>query len=801
MSKQNSGTTKTSVKKTPEIPVNLRYLLLLIAYGFVTVLTPNLKAFDSNGPKFLALALLNLATFVFLFTRKELKARPEWYYAFFKNGIGITYAGLMIVSLLSFLKAINVLESVLHFAKIFTVFSAAYLVSILIAADKRNIRYLCAAMTLLLVFDSLTVFSGIAKYIDGKISSVGEILSVYSNKNGLASAIFVKIPFALWLFAFSQKWWRKLGILGTFLAITATLFMSTRAFYLGIFALTLAVIAFFVIRYFQSHNEQHLRPTGIYLILLVSALLIFSGTQRYLYPRTEDPYGKGVGARLATISSDETSAALRLDAWKWSWHLIRENPILGVGLGNWKITVLKEANQTIPDYNYPYKAHNDFVETTTETGILGGLFYFAIFLITGWTLIRTILKNSNSEWLTFFYLPSFGLLCYSFDAMFNFPQDRPEIQSLFALFIGMAVAGVPFLKGKTVVPVISVTSKVIDEPIFRISVFLFYGLALMASTGILYQNFISLKLQRLVKDDVKSGRLTHPASLFIDGFPNIPDLNAEGEPIAVQKVRYLLNEKKNVEAIALLSKNNSSPWDTRPEFAMAIAYHNLNNIDSSLSYSKKIYKLKPFYFQNIRLLSELLEKKGLPKEGIIILDKYLSKTKDNQEAWLYASSYYDRSGNLQKAAAVIDTAANYFPTDSLVIKAKETIGRKVYMLPYQTLYNSASAAFSAKKYDEAVRQYSELLAKEPRFNEAHINRAYCYFLLKEYRNSIADLDFLISTGVKSSNQYNTYNLLGSNYFNLGNTDEACKNFKIAADMGDKDGRENYSRVCQPSTKK
>ena len=112
MAKQTPKAAEITSKKLPQQPVTMTYLLLLIAYGFVTVLTPNLQTLDSNGPKFLTLSILNLATFIFLFTRKELKNRPEWYYAFFRNGIGTAYSGLIIVSLISFFKAINVLESV-----------------------------------------------------------------------------------------------------------------------------------------------------------------------------------------------------------------------------------------------------------------------------------------------------------------------------------------------------------------------------------------------------------------------------------------------------------------------------------------------------------------------------------------------------------------------------------------------------------------------------------------------------------------------------------------------------------------
>ena len=169
--------------KNQETPLNFFYSLILLVYGYVTVLTPNLNTFDSNGPKFLSIALLNLVVFGYLFTRREIKLTPSLSLGFFKSAAGIAYALLMVVSVLSFFKAINVLESILHFCKVFTVFSAAYLVSVVVSKDKRYLEHLALGMTALLIFDSFSVYYNIHKYIDGKIADITLIKTIYSNKN------------------------------------------------------------------------------------------------------------------------------------------------------------------------------------------------------------------------------------------------------------------------------------------------------------------------------------------------------------------------------------------------------------------------------------------------------------------------------------------------------------------------------------------------------------------------------------------------------------------------------------------
>jgi putative inorganic carbon (hco3(-)) transporter len=70
---------------------------------------------------------------------------------------------------------------------------------------------------------------------------------------------------------------------------------------------------------------------------------------------------------MATLQDPKSASSLRLDAWTWSIELIKEKPVLGVGVGNWKVDILKHENQKNAGFIYLYKAHNDFLETAAET--------------------------------------------------------------------------------------------------------------------------------------------------------------------------------------------------------------------------------------------------------------------------------------------------------------------------------------------------------------------------------------------------------------------------------------------------
>ena len=329
------------------------------------------------------------------------------------------------------------------------------------------------------------------------------------------------------------------------------------------------------------------------------------------YPKSTGGLNVGIEDRLSTISSSDESAGKRLDAWKRSFHVIKQNPLLGCGVGNWKVVTLKEENETNPNYIYQYKAHNDFIETTAEVGIFGGLFFAAIFLAILFSFLKALLKKEGEDRISFLFLAAFGLMAYFFDAFFNFPQDRPEIQALFALFAGAGIA-LTQIKNRVIAVEESSETDSTSNALTKVSggylnkleqngnfiskIWMVKLLVLLIfSAYILILNFQSLKLQRIIKDEMNTGKLSQNSERFMRDFPWIPDINVVGEPIAAQKARYLINEKKYDKAIALLKKDHSSPYDTRPEYFIAMSYFNQGKLDSAYVYNQKVYAIKAEY--------------------------------------------------------------------------------------------------------------------------------------------------------------------------------------------------------------
>lgn len=645
-----------SVKIKKETPPNTLYTLILLIYVLVAVFTPQMAAFDSNGPKFLALAILNLLVFAFIFTRKEFKDNPLAVTGFFRSRAGIVYALLILISLLSFVKSININESIIYFCKSITIFISCYFVALLVSSDRRILENLAVGMVFLLIVDCLYVFIQMGKFIKGDLANIELITSVYSNKNVLAAAIFVKLPFALWLFTFNNGWRQRLALAGWGISFLALLFLSSRAFYLGILVISIAYLLSLWILSTRDGQKAYRRKMVLYATVLVASVLLYSVVQKNLFT-AKTIYNKGIVERLNSASTNEYSTKERLGGWKRSFEVIKNEPFLGCGLGNWKIATLKEENLSRTDLIYQYRAHNDFIQTATETGIFGGLLFLSILILLIWPFtLKIINKEEKIETLQPLFLTAFGLLTYTVDAFFNFPHERPETQILFVIFAGAGIALTQKtpekqLSTKSAPQAVSTQGKLsqVSARQQKILTLSWKGLLLaliVASLYFLFLNLQSLKMQKIVSDEISTGKLDLGTDKILQGFPWIPDNNLFGEPITVQKARYLFRDKNYNGAIAMLKSANTNPYDSRREYFMASAWLALGKTDSALYWNKKVLELKPFLLENLTMMCSIYERTGRIQETIPLLQKYLDHDKGNSRALLLMNQYLEKANKV-----------------------------------------------------------------------------------------------------------------------------------------------------------
>ena len=824
---------KRHEKRQPKKPVIEASMIapgfIILAYILVVTFTPNWMALDTNATKFMTLSMLNLVSFIYLITNEQIRREPGTLMKFFTTNVGLVYTGFLVVALLSFTQAINILEAILDFAKIFSVFTAVFILSVLLMRDIRLIRGIIIVMTALLIFDSVSVFYYIGQFIQGEVARISDIKTVYSNKNILASSIYVKLPFALSLLMFDRGRLRRMGLVALFFGMLATFFMATRTFYLGLILLSIVFLAYTLIHFLRKKEKFYLHLAGYYVASLVLALVIFSYIQQYHYPgmrearieqrraaraaaegeevetRTRPRGGRHtqpISDQLATISWEDGSTN-RTNAWTWSVEIIKRNPLLGIGVGNWKINILEYENQQNPGYIYLYKAHNDFLENMAETGVVGGLLFISIFVLMGWNFIKQYRKQADDPGLLYraLFLAASGLAFYSIDAFFNFPADRPEILLLWALFMSMGIAATVIQKEQSA----EETSE--NKPAEKASepkaapfvnpalakVIALIVIAVLAGKAYLFHiNYESSKLQRLIYQDIMAGELRHSSNEFVGKFPLIPNLSIWGESITSLKARYLMDEGLYRETIDILKDDITNPWDGRREFFMAMAYNNLEKYDSAMYYSEKAYHLKPYYFRNLHLLLSLMERNDRDDEIPGYIDHYLETEKRTSQAWLYATSFYNRRGEVDKAWDMIEEAKTHMRRDSQIDQQYTFLYHRKFIEPNRPLFNEAMELYNNNDFDAAIEKFNEYMEIVDRDPNAYRIRAFAHYRSENYEESIADIEHFFEIHEVDGS---LLNLRGVCLRELGEMEAACRDFEAAMLMGNSSGETNYNNFC------
>jgi O-antigen ligase len=174
------------------------------------------------------------------------------------------------------------------------------------------------------------------------------------------------IPFSLGLFIYSKK---VQYLAGFILMITADFLTFSRGGYLGLLA-----AALFLLLIFWSKIERKIK-IFIFLIgtLFFVAILIPSPISERFFSSFDLKEGSNLG---------------RLVMWKESWEVATENPLLGVGIGNYPLEIRAAA-----DYREPITAHNTYLDIASETGIINAIVWIGILVLAFWGFLKKSKKN------------------------------------------------------------------------------------------------------------------------------------------------------------------------------------------------------------------------------------------------------------------------------------------------------------------------------------------------------------------------------------------------------------------------
>ena len=157
----------------------------------------------------------------------------------------------------------------------------------------------------------------------------------------------------------------------------------------------------------------------------------------------------GLAGRASSIVQLEGNVE-RLLLWETTWNMIRDRPLLGVGVGNYQKVQDRYLREDVPVTMTRSHSHNNLLQVTVERGIFGlMLFLWLWYLIVkkGFHLLRQLRPTGGRHYaLALGGLT--GLLGFFIDGLFQNNFGDTEVAILFWTVLGLLMGMQPGRRGQ-----------------------------------------------------------------------------------------------------------------------------------------------------------------------------------------------------------------------------------------------------------------------------------------------------------------------------------------------------------------
>jgi len=263
------------------------------------------------------------------------------------------------------------------------------------------------------------------------IPSAGMPSATLGYRNFAAMAILLSLPAGAYLFTSAGRG-RSAWFWGLCCAVMLVFLVYTRTrgawIGLGLAVFVTAAGSRFIRRPGAGIAQAWWQRTKNVVAVAAGVVLVLSA----IPPRMGDigivrqrPEKAGIGQTMASVLTAQGDKD-RLTLWENTWEMIVDQPILGVGIGNWQFLYpLYDDGRTIDTSAMPRRPHNDYLWVWSELGLPGILVHIWIL---GLALVQAArlaarARHDDSRYRLALCL-GLAVLAIAGDALFSFPRER-----------------------------------------------------------------------------------------------------------------------------------------------------------------------------------------------------------------------------------------------------------------------------------------------------------------------------------------------------------------------------------------
>ena len=682
----------------------------------------------------------------------------------FKSYFFWAYLILILWASISYFYAINKVETLINLPRYFNVFIACIFSYILISKVIQPILFITYVFGGFLLIEIVAYYNDFFDvYSSTEYFSLTRVKGVSGNKNITAASIAIKIPFVLYLINVTKyKLIKFISFSILVLSFLAISLVNARAAILSSSLVIIFYVGFFIVSYFKKNIS--LRPALVSISYgIVSFLLSFSINEFLATNANTNSFTNTVGK----IQFNNEASNGRFDYWLDVYNHLKDNPVIGCGLGNWKIASIEYGKRHINGYTVPYHAHNDFLQFFSELGILGGLLYLSIFIFLFINLLFLLIKSKSMEYSLIYFILGCSLFVYALDASLNFPVARPLMQSSLILLIGMILYLINENKN----------FKLLFNTLTAKFFFLLFLILIVLSTTIHIISYNSLTKQGKLLFEFNNNKFEMSLDELDQISDEFPNLTETALPIKAMKARYYyLNNLKDKAHKFASEGAKDNPFIYFPENLKGQFFFQEGNIDSAYIYSKVAFENIPRNKPHFDLYIKTL----VNRKDISGIENAFNKAKevfgDDSVIWqlyLQALAGTRNIGDphaMQQAA----NAFNLFPDNQSIFTLYKilTYGQ-ARMIEAEKIGREAVELYKNKSYDQAFILFKQANDLDPLDPVFPLNAGFALFESKKFESAISFFNLVIPT------RHTIHSLRAMRYkalslINLNRRGEACK---------------------------
>jgi O-antigen ligase len=403
-----------------------------------------------------------------------------------------------------------------------------------------------------------------------------------------------------------------------FLIIT----LSARAVWLSTSVSFMTLILLFYVT--QKINKYFGGKPDIRHLTILTAIIIAAVLSAVAFYEVYAIKDKMITHVSSITKMDEGSGGDRIQLWDHTIKMIREEPIFGKGLANWKIEVLKYGNENLKSDNndtFYQRPHNDYLWIFAETGIVGLILYLLMLLFAFYSGIRLISKEPDKTKVLFQIIvlsTLSGFLTFSF---FSFPRER-IVQSIYLIMFLAAV-----LVHRQEFRKMEAQVKVVKSRLFWLSVILVLGF-------LSYIGYVRLNGETNLKKAMQAKDRKDYDNLIVQvdrASSRLYEMDPTSTPLLWYKGFGFYQKEEFMPALDAFSKAfHINPYHIHVLNNLGSSWYKTGHADSSVKYYLKALVIAPNFEESRLNLSAVLFNQKMTDSAYSVIKKVDVNTEDSR---------------------------------------------------------------------------------------------------------------------------------------------------------------------------